>query len=76
MKLKACIAWTLGGSGARATSTVKIDASGSEILLGIEAIVTEAANALSDELKVPHDMARQAILKTLNENAGMEENES
>ena len=74
MKPKANIAWTLSGNGTRAMSTVKIDASGSEILLGIEAIVTEAAKALSEELKVPHDMAHQAILKTFNENAGREEN--
>ena len=73
MKPKARITWTLSESGARAMSTVKIDASGSEILLGIETIVTEAAKALSEELKVPHDMARQAILKTLNEKFGREE---
>ena len=73
MKPKISITWTITGKAPRATSTVKIDASGSEILLGIETIVTEAAKALSEELKVPHDMARQAILKTLNEKFGWEE---
>ena len=48
-----------------------VNASGEEVLVGIEAIVTEAAKALAKALKVPHDMAHQTILMTLNENAGL-----
>jgi len=71
MKPKTSITWTITGKAPREISIVKIDASGSEILIGIEAIVTEAAKALAKALKVPHDMAHQTILMTLNKNAGL-----
>lgn len=70
MKSKSSITWTLYKKDGRTKYNVRIDASGSEILIGIETIVTEAAKALSKELKVPHDMACQAILETLNDNVG------
>ena len=63
---RASITWMLNSHGEHTTSDVIIEASGSELLIGLKALITKAAKVLSSTLMVPQEMARQAILDSIN----------
>ena len=65
MKEKARITWTLT-DGEKPVSGVEIEAGGTEIFVGIKAIVTEAARAFAKELGAPEAEIRRAICEFAN----------
>lgn len=65
MKEKAKITWTLT-EGEKPVSGVEIEAGGTEIFVGIKAIVTEAARALAEELDAPEAVMRRMICEFAN----------